>query len=854
MVATAHKVNDKEYHKKNYYKEGSEGEKNLNQGLSEGQWWGVSARSLGLSNEIEWSEYDNLMEGFSPKGDLALVQNAGSNHVSACDVTFSPHKSVSILHVLDKKGVILFAHEQAVKASLRLIENKAAYTRRGAQGKEAERLPGVLAALFTHFESRAEDMQIHTHSVILNLAQRHDLTWGTIESKYLFRWVKAAGATYRAELAQNLRELGYEIEAWGESFKVQGVPISLCDSNSKRSRQINKSLNKFGVKSSASSIGDKIVTYTRQKKSQATYSELNEGWQESLHEENFSYEEASLIRNDGPTMAMEIIDAEMVLAELTATKSTFREQDLFYYVAVKAQMSGDRVQSIQQISEQALSSAQTIKLRLDPKGNQLYTTREVIGTEREMVSLAKELKNSYFRAPDVATINEAVKKKEQACGYELTDEQAEALRLTCSSDQITILQGSAGAGKSASMEALRFACERIDQVVVGACIAKIAVDNLQAETGIPSRTIAKLIYDYEQGKKPLANADVLLIDEAGQVGCKQMLTLLSMAKASHTKVVLVGEDKQLDAIERGGVLGYLSRPEVIGTARVEKIQRQNTQWARQAVTDFRDGNALAALKALNTHNLLDFSSSFDDAVSALINKWEVFTEQSDKKSVVLAQRWKEVNALSERLRNIYQDRGQVQHQNIEFECSVSNKSMSLPFSVGERVRFSKNDYKLGVSNGTLGTLKSLEFINSQWQFSVEFDSGERISFGQDQYIDEFGRLPLVHSYAMTVYSSQGVTVDGDTFILYNQSMDRANCYVAGSRHKDNSHFFINKNDINHLYLTTNETSNDIERLASLMSRVSKSDLAMDLLSQNQLSELEADFKEPEIENLKIDII
>ncbi|UJF21386.1 hypothetical protein [Shewanella sp. OMA3-2] len=81
------------------------------------------------------------------------------------------------------------------------------------------------------------------------------------------------------------------------------------------------------------------------------------------------------------------------------------------------------------------------------------------------------------------------------------------------------------------------------------------------------------------------------------------------------------------------------------------------------------------------------------------------------------------------------------------------------------------------------------------RFTVKLDNGRTVSFQQSDYCDEQGRLQLVQAYASTVYSAQGATVDGDTFVLYTTAMDRAASYVAGSRHKDNCHWFINGQEL-----------------------------------------------------------
>jgi ATP-dependent exoDNAse (exonuclease V) alpha subunit len=248
--------------------------------------------------------------------------------------------------------------------------------------------------------------------------------------------------------------------------------------------------------------------------------------------------------------------------------------------------------------------------------------------------------------------------------------------------------------------------------------------------------------------------------------------------------------------------------------------------------------------------LVNFSSSRDKAILELVEDWKNYHECYPKKySVVLAQRWAEVEAISKELRLIHQENGRVGNDNLRFECVVSNKPMSLPFSIGERVRFAKNDYRLGVSNGSLGTLLELKQVNHKWLFLVKLDCGRQVTISPDTYQDEQGLFPLVHAYAMTVYSSQGITVDGDVFILYNKYMDRANSYVAGSRHKDNCHWFIDQKEIDSLISPAIDPILDSDRLVKLaecMGRERSSQLAVEYLNER---ELVIDQAKPEISHV-----
>ena len=134
-------------------------------------------------------------------------------------------------------------------------------------------------------------------------------------------------------------------------------------------------------------------------------------------------------------------------------------------------------------------------------------------------------------------------------------------------------------------------------------------------------------------------------------------------------------------------------------------------------------------------------------------------------------------------------------ENMLTECVVSNQTLYFAFSKGEWVRLIKNDYKRDFTNGQQGTVTQVLQLEGDIRFTVKLDNGRTIVCQQSDYCDEQGRLQLVQAYASTVYSSQSATVDGDTFVLYTTAMDRAASYVAGSRHKDNCHWFVNDQEL-----------------------------------------------------------
>ena len=74
-------------------------------------------------------------------------------------------------------AVIEQAHQAAVKDALTLIEKYALFTRSGPQGIRQVNVRGMVAAAFTHRDSRAGDPDLHTHVAVANKVQTLDGRW-----------------------------------------------------------------------------------------------------------------------------------------------------------------------------------------------------------------------------------------------------------------------------------------------------------------------------------------------------------------------------------------------------------------------------------------------------------------------------------------------------------------------------------------------------------------------------------------------------------------------------------------------------------------------------------------------------
>ena len=156
----------------------------------------------------------------------------------------------------------------------------------------------------------------------------------------------------------------------------------------------------------------------------------------------------------------------------------------------------------------------------------------------------------------------------------MTREQEEGFRHLTQGGDIAVLVGRAGTGKSYTLAAVREAYEAEGYTVRGMALSGIACESLEQQSGIETTTIYSELKNWEQGRHLLTASDILVVDEAGIVGTRQMHEIIEQAHDAGAKVILVGDNEQLPPIEAGGafrghhradgVLRALDHPETEG--------------------------------------------------------------------------------------------------------------------------------------------------------------------------------------------------------------------------------------------------------------------------------------------------
>ena len=255
-----------------------------------GDWLGAGVIELGLdgAGTVERALFQNLLEGQLPDGKrLRTNRTRGSEDRKGIDFTFSAPKSVSIQALVQEDPRIVAAHDAAVKKSLELMQEFAA-TRKKVRGLSfRERTGNLVVATFRHELSRAQDPQLHTHAIVMNMTRRKDGEWRALSNEDMLRNVKMVGAFYRATLAEELKKLGLELrETRKGGWELAHISDAVIRHFSQRSREIEELLAARGqARETATTAQKQVITLaSRRKKTESDRAWLREHWRQTARE------------------------------------------------------------------------------------------------------------------------------------------------------------------------------------------------------------------------------------------------------------------------------------------------------------------------------------------------------------------------------------------------------------------------------------------------------------------------------------------------------------------------------------------------------------------------------------------
>jgi len=838
-------------------------------GEAPGTWTGSGADQLGLSGEVGDGELEAVFERQHPTTGDQLGRVPGVGSVRGIDLQMAVPKSVSTLWALADEydrpeiaGKVWEATHGAASAAFDYLERHACTSRAGAGGKVALRGGGFVAAVFPHRFSREGDPQVHVHVLVANMthcgrAEGVEQAWRTLDARDLFDQKLAAGYLFQAELRGRLtRELGVE---WGEVHKgaaeIVGVPAELTKALSKRRTQILDALDRDGRVGSARE-SEIAALSTRRAKQSFDLAEQRGQWRALAQEHGFGPDELAATveravfepadRRELGAAVSEIVGPE----GLTAERSAFARRDVVRELAAR-HGRGASVEQIEQAADRVIASDQVVALDgsaagatirpsapLDRRGEPLLTTPEMLEAEARMIDQAA---GRVGEGAGAVALAEGERFERRPGGLVLSDEQQAMVRqLVGSGDGVEVVRAKAGTGKTTAIDAARELWEREGYRVIGAALAGRAADELHARAGIDSYTVHGLLRDLERGGEwRMPKRAVLVVDEAGMIDTRRLSKLLDHAARARAKVVLVGDERQVPAVEAGG--GFAGLADRLGAVELSQVHRQSHAWDRSALDELRHGDISEWIAAYDQHGRLVPCRSADEQTRTLVSDWYVAARKHGmEQTVMLAGRRDEVADLNHLARTTRVAAGELDDATA---LTVNGRS----FAEGDRVLALRNrpvdrtdqDGRHLLRNGNRATVVAID--HQAVELTVQLDNGPAVRLPADYLAD--GHVD--HGYAMTIHKSQGMTTR-QSFVLASPDLARELGYVAASRHTDEARFYVNVPDREDLQRPGEPGLGDRDLFADL-----RSALGVERAKQLALDETDIDVSLGELSTAKL---
>ena len=765
---------------------------------------------------VDRATFDRLYQALDENGMSLLEQlRRHRDRTPAFDITLSAPRSVSLVWGLgsyDTKRLIEAAQQNAVRATLAMLEREATWARRGFNGTFLEKV-ALTAATFQHGESRKAqhsdgrvfaDPNLHTHCVCLNIATRQsDGTVGGLHSKVIRDFKMAAGATYHAALAHELEKIGFAIDRIGKNgvFEIADVDDATIKYFSARRQEIEEELAEHGVTSGeATALAAAIAKATRSSKRESESLHREDLWRDAarsfgLETESFAASLRDLSKALDQEAGERILSERLAAlpASLTEHESVVERRELLRSVAAALVGTGLPVERAETELTRLLSQGVFLKIGQDALGLPCYSTPEMLAIEREVVEQAQRLANQSWRSVDP----ESLRDRCRALG--LTAEQSDAALAATTSSAVAIVEGAPGVGKSALLAPVVQGYAKAGCRVIATASAWRIANMLRDDLGIEARATASWIARLKAGEKVLDEQTVLIADDAGLLSSRDMHALLGAVTNAGAKIILVGDRQQLQAIGAGPGLDLVAR--AVEAVRVNNIVRQREAWAREAITAFGTGQSASALEAFADRGLLIEADGAKAAITEVLDSAErVHARDSTASILILAKSNAAVAAISQAARERLKNNGIIRGPELSFTAATpSGHSTQIVLAAGDKIRFLVRDDELGVVNGSTGTVvritETTEPFSSTNRALIEAEIGNRrIAFDPMRLADAQGRPRLGWAYASTIYGSQGLTVD-HAVVYLDHTYKRHDIYVAASRARERTALVVDAKSI-----------------------------------------------------------
>jgi conjugative relaxase-like TrwC/TraI family protein len=562
---------------KNYYRAAdyySEGQEII------GRWGGKGASRLGLEGTVDKLSFERLCDNLHPKTGKQLTVRTRTDRTVGYDFTFSVPKSVSLLYAMTGDEAVLEAFRAAVNETMREMEAEMK-TRVRRKGADIDRTTGNMVwAEFIHTTSRPvdgiPDPQLHAHVFCFNTTwDDEERRWKAGQFRELKRDAPYFQAAFRVRLANRLQDIGFGVERKRDDFEIAGIKPDVLKRFSRRTAVIEKAAAEKGITDPDRKA--ELGAETREKKQPTlTWKQLRQEWKGRLSDSEWQLLKSvySRERSAARPQRGERTAVDHALEHSFVREAVVPERKL----ATEALKRGIGAVTVEGVAKE-MRARPLIRSEVD--GRPMATTKEMLALEAKVIDFARRGRGTCRPLGD----------PERPCSREWFNEgqRAAVKHVLGSRDRVMIIRGVAGTGKTTLEQEIGEALAEAGKPVVAiAQSVKASREVLRQEAGFAKAdTVAMFLKNEEM--QEAARGGVILVDEASQLGTRDMLEVFNRAEALNARVILVGDRGQHRSVTAGEPLKLLADKAGLKTTAVTEILRQQGDYkkAAEALSDGR---------------------------------------------------------------------------------------------------------------------------------------------------------------------------------------------------------------------------------------------------------------------------
>jgi conjugative relaxase-like TrwC/TraI family protein len=591
-----------------------------------------------------------------------LTERMAAGRRAGYDATFNAPKSVSIQAFVGGDERLIAAHETAVREALRELESFACHQTGRGINKRYVPSGAIAAAVFRHGESRALDPHLHSHAFIFNVTRSDSKSGGllALESSNIFERTKYLTEVYRNALAREVRQLGYQSERRSNGFELTGIPSDLLERFSKRAQQRDQAIAAREAELGRELTRDEVAILVRENRAAKQYEltpdQVRQGQLAQMNEGELAQLQAlkSGLLRSAPPEGVSLNEAIVRITEHLFERRTV-VSDHEFTAAVLRETYG--VHSLAAVK--AALAADSHLLRADGQ----VSTQTALDLERNLIG----------------QLNAGVGVHDSGFGFvpsdectHLSREQRQAVeRALDSRDQVTVLRGRAGTGKTQTLATLIEGVTRLGRNVSCFAPSTQAVEVLQrdgvnqvsagrASVGAvleATATVQRLLVDPAL-QQSLKN-QVVVVDEYGLLSTRQLKQLVDITTAQNARLLLVGDSAQHKSVEAGDAARIIERETRVRVVTLSEVHRQASNPAyRKVAEDLAAGRLTAGLRKLDRMGAIVEIESPSTRRQRMVEEWLQASQETKqvrtregmqecaKTALMVAPTWNEIDHLN----------------------------------------------------------------------------------------------------------------------------------------------------------------------------------------------------------------